>query len=453
MSRTRVPKPALQRMLAIALLALAACAAPPVVAPSPSPSAVAAPHGAWSPAALADLRAIAMAAPREGLPAPLRLVAALDAAMALPPGEPERASRTDGAADALAAHLASAFAQGGVAPSQADPEWRIPRSPPPDLAALRAAALGGAFSEALAALAPGDEEYAALRTALAAALAEAPGTADAGGRVREERIALLRASLERRRWLPRALPADRIEVRTPHFQLVRYEDGAVAARHAVIVGAPRTPTPSFAAAIEAVTLNPSWTPPASILHGELLPRFARDPGAAAREGYEALDAAGAAIADVDWRLRPFPYAVRQRPGPRNALGAIKFELPNPYAVYLHDTPTRALFAEPRRAFSHGCVRVAQPASLAAALLGGAWTAAALEQAAADGATRRLPLAETVPVYFLYLTAMRGADGAIVYADDLYGRDRALLAALDGGAEAIASAPRAESECAASPSPG
>lgn len=405
---------------------LSGCAARSVREPVESEPVIARPVGAWDDAAIADLRAAVMSVQDEGLAPETAALAQLDAARAR--RDASAAAAVDDAADALLVRLAAAFARGAVDPAVADPAWFIVRPPYPDLAAVHAASVERGPSAALRALLPDDDAYRALRDELVAVRGEEGGARDGFGRTREERIRRLRATMERRRWLPRALPARRIEVRIPHFELVFYHVAAQARRN-VIVGARRTPTPSFSAEIESITLNPTWTPPSSILVGELLPRFRRDPEAAAREGFEALDASGAIVEGVDWAARPFPYAVRQRPGAANALGRVRFDLPNPYAVFLHDTPQRGLFAREARALSHGCIRVADPVSLAAALLAD-WPLETLDEAIAAETTRVIPLAPATPVYVLYLTAAMNANGDIAYAEDIYGRDAALLEALD-----------------------
>jgi murein L,D-transpeptidase YcbB/YkuD len=222
-------------------------------------------------------------------------------------------------------------------------------------------------------------------------------------------------------------------VRIAEFKLNLIREGQPLVTHNIIVGRPRTPTHVFSAQIESVTLNPDWEPPNSIAYGELLPRFRRNPGAAAAEGFEAIDSAGQVIdaASVDWTARPFPYRIRQRPGPQNALGSVRFNLPNPFAIYLHDTPSRNLFDRADRALSHGCVRVKDPVLLGEELFNDpAWTAAELQSAIDTGVMQETPLTDPVPVFFLYLTATTDADGAIVYLDDVYHRDDAIVRALD-----------------------
>jgi L,D-transpeptidase YcbB len=416
------------RVLAFACM-LAACTAPPspVTPPSAAP-----PTAAWDAVALADLRMIAALTPAEGLPPETAAVTKLETLAT--DTDARAASERDRTADALFARLAERFAQGGADPAVADPAWRIARAGAPDLAALRVALAAGASpSTQLRALLPDEPEYDALRRELARVTAEPAGTPDANGLTREARIDRLRVNLERWRWLPRHLPARRIDVRVPRFELLVRREGAAPERHAVIVGARDMPTPSFAADIGAVTLNPTWTPPSKIVREELLPRFRRDPDAAAREGFDVLDAGGNIVPPgaVDWQARPFPYTLRQRPGPANALGRVRFDLPNPFAIYLHDTPSRGVFAQADRARSHGCIRVADPVGMAESLFDmPSWRRDAIERAIDAGDTQRVPLAASTPVYILYLTAVVDETGAVAYANDIYRRDARVLRALD-----------------------
>lgn len=416
----------------------------------PSGQVESSPSRAWSFSALADLRSAAEAAPLHGLPAQTRAsdeLARLETRAAI---DGEAARALDSAADALFERLALAHAMGHVSPEVADPDWAIQPPPPPDLVALRQAVAAGASPlTVLSELAPNAPEYAALMAELARVDAEPVGATDAAGLSREERIERLRANLERWRWLPRALPQRRVEALVPFFEL-RTRGMAASSAHRIIVGARRTQTPSFAAAIESITLNPTWTPPASIANGELLPRFRRDPAAAAREGFDVVDRAGAVVApgDVNWSARPFPFTLRQRPGPSNALGRLRFDLPNPYAVHLHDTPSRGLFERDERALSHGCIRVAEPVQLAARVLSDpAWDEAALNAAIEEGATTTIRLSEPVAVYVLYLTAAPDENGAVRYADDIYGRDTRLLRALEARPQRVQAARPTATECA------
>lgn len=410
-----------------ALLPLAACGGSRATSAAPEIAALPAP--AWNEAAVADLAEAARQAAREGLPseeATLNEIAALQNRGARDAGAVEMLDQT---AEALFRRLAVEFAHGATDPARVANDWHIPRAPAPDLEALSQARLAGAApSVQLAALKPQSEEYQALSTEYVRVLAEPANTEDANGRSRGDRLDSMRASLERWRWMPRDMPSERVEVRIPHFEAV-YRGVNGNETHAVIVGARRTPTPVFSVSIEAVTLNPTWTPPQSIVSNELLPRFRRNPGAAAAENFEVLDSSGRAVplSDVNWHARPFPYTLRQRAGAGNALGQLKFEMPNAYDVYLHDTSAPGLFERANRALSHGCIRVQDPAGLASAVLG--LDLASLQSEIDQGATQRLPLAAPLQVYVLYMTAV--ADGGVVrYADDLYHADGAVLTALD-----------------------
>lgn len=252
------------------------------------------------------------------------------------------------------------------------------------------------------------------------------------------RIATLRVNLERLRWVYRDLEAEFLAVNIASFQAALVRGGEVVWRSRVIVGRPYRQTPVFKAEIQYLVLNPSWTVPPTILARDVLPALRRDPDYLARKGLQLLGPGGESMdpATLDWaRLegRRFPGLVRQPPGPDNALGRIKFMFPNPYLVYLHDTPARALFDRTERTFSSGCIRLERPLELAALLLGGetGWDLAALQQAVEQGGTQRIDLPRPVPLMLLYLTAYPEADGRLVFPADVYQRDAALLEALDG----------------------
>jgi murein L,D-transpeptidase YcbB/YkuD len=138
---------------------------------------------------------------------------------------------------------------------------------------------------------------------------------------------------------------------------------------------------------------------------------------------------------VDWGARPFPYQIRQRPGPANALGALRFDLPNAFSVFLHDTPSRRLFARDQRALSHGCLRVQEPLALASAVLGVSQDV--LQSAIDSGEQQTMALASPVPVYVLYFTTAAAADGSVQYLDDIYERDGEILRALDASSTQLA----------------
>jgi murein L,D-transpeptidase YcbB/YkuD len=163
-----------------------------------------------------------------------------------------------------------------------------------------------------------------------------------------------------------------------------------------------------------VVINPYWNVPASIARREILPKVKEDPGYLARNNMEIVDG-----------------MVRQRPGPSNSLGAFKFMFPNPHSVYLHDTPARTLFERADRAFSHGCIRIKDPARLAELLLGGqGWPADRIAAALRTGRQTVVTLQAPVPVHITYATAfLDPADGLLHYRRDVYGRDARLVTAL------------------------
>jgi murein L,D-transpeptidase YcbB/YkuD len=229
----------------------------------------------------------------------------------------------------------------------------------------------------------------------------------------EERIAQLALNLERWRWLADDLGRRNVVVDLGGQELVATESGRTVLRMNVVVGTSRTPTPTMADEIAYLVVNPSWYVPASIVHGEIDPRLARDPGYLRRNGYERL-ANG---------------LLRQRPGPGNALGRLKFIFPNHHSVYLHDTPSRHLFERPSRAFSHGCVRIADPRGFADWLLADQPELGQIDRLLARGAEQRIDLAEKVPVYLLYWTASVGEDGEVRFHRDVYGQDAKLRGVL------------------------
>jgi len=251
----------------------------------------------------------------------------------------------------------------------------------------------------------------------------------------EVRIDQVRANLERGRWILRDLPASFIVVNVAGQRLYLVRGGSTAWETRVVVGRLATRTPTFVAALSEVVLNPTWTVPASIAP-EVVADARSDPAYLSRQGFQVLDAGGGAVdpAAVEAALAGegrFPYRFRQAPGRSNALGGVKLNFDNPYGVYLHDTPARSFFAREHRTFSHGCIRVEDPLRLAElALDDPAWDRKALEAAVAGGATRSLKPAYPWPILILYWTAAADYDGDLHLYRDVYGRDPALLAALD-----------------------
>jgi len=245
------------------------------------------------------------------------------------------------------------------------------------------------------------------------------------------------ANLERWRWLPRDAPDTYVRVNIAAFTLRVIENGATALAMDVIVGRPYRRTPVFAEAIKYMVLNPSWNVPYKIAVEDKLPLLKADAAAQARNGFEAKPQGSDVFVPVDaidWSgvtRRNFHFLLRQRPGPNNALGQMKFMMPNPYAIYLHDTPSRELFGRQERAFSSGCIRLERPRDLAQWLLSRARNplAGRVDELLATGETTTIYFDNPVPVWLVYFTAFLSDDGDIVFRRDIYERDKLLVAAL------------------------
>lgn len=257
-----------------------------------------------------------------------------------------------------------------------------------------------------------------------------------------DRVRKIELSLERLRWLPERVPPRVIIVNVPAFQLYAFENDSTLRQPAltmrVIVGRARGRygTPLLAATLRQVVFRPFWDVPLRIARHELVPQLRRDPGYALRDSFEIV-----ARGDDSRRYPVDPQALdrvaagslrlRQRPGPDNSLGLIKFVFPNPYSVYLHGTPAHELFARSRRDFSHGCIRAEDPVALAELVLAGqdTWNRAAIETATNGDRTLTVDVARPFAVYVLYFTAVVGPDAAISFYPDLYGNDAALARTL------------------------
>jgi murein L,D-transpeptidase YcbB/YkuD len=230
-----------------------------------------------------------------------------------------------------------------------------------------------------------------------------------------ERVRQIAVNMERWRWMPEDLGASYLIVNIAAFRLDVVEDGHSVLSMKTVVGKEYTRTPFFAARVAEVIVNPWWNVPDSIAEKELWPKQRLDPSYFAREHLIVRDG-----------------RIRQRPGEWNALGRLKFNMPNRYDVYLHDTPAKQLFARSFRAFSHGCIRLERPMELALYLLRDqpAWTQAAIESDIAAGTERTIRLTSPRPVYVLYWTAWVGDDGEMEFHRDHYERDGPLAAALE-----------------------
>ena len=256
------------------------------------------------------------------------------------------------------------------------------------------------------------------------------------------RVHQIELAMERLRWLPAPGSQPLVGINIPMFRLWAYDPARSAERPlgmGVVVGrALNTRTPVLSAEIRHLIFRPYWNVPRSIVRNELLPALARDPGYLARHDMEIVRGPGDDAEIVPQsseslsELRLGALRVRQRPGPKNSLGLVKFIFPNAADVYLHATPATELFGRARRDFSHGCVRVEDPIALAQWLLQdqAQWSRERITQAMAGTAPLRVELARPVPVVLFYMTAMSmPEDHALHFADDLYGHDARLTRAL------------------------
>ena len=262
--------------------------------------------------------------------------------------------------------------------------------------------------------------------------------AQAGGRSGARAVSvtnqkrLLELNLERWRWMPDDFGDRHIIVNVPQYHLYVRESGSTALGSRVIVGKIGDETPLFSAEMTHVVLSPYWNIPESIAEGETVPSIVRNPAFLAKNNIEVLRRSDGGVervdpASVNWNdpSETSELSLRQRPGPGNALGHIKFMLPNRHAVYLHDTPTDNLFDRTGRAFSHGCVRVAEPVALAKYVLADdpKWDEPAIEKAMHSGQEQSVKLKRPLPVHIVYFTAWADEAGNVSFLDDVYGRDR------------------------------
>ncbi len=253
----------------------------------------------------------------------------------------------------------------------------------------------------------------------------------------EQKIDQIRANLERMRWLLGDLEGDYLLVDIAAYKLFMVQDDVVTWSSPIQVGKPYRQTPVLTSRITYLEWNPGWIVPPTIVSEDIVPAIKRDPSYLTRHHMELFTYRGKPVdpASVDWKPypeKPLPYMIRQRPGPWNALGTVKFIFPNEHLVYLHDTPNKGLFGRSNRAFSSGCIRVARPYSLAKRLLGldEGTGDAQIRSILASGKTRRQYLPKGFPVALIYWTAKADADGSMLFAPDIYARDTVVLRALD-----------------------
>lgn len=256
------------------------------------------------------------------------------------------------------------------------------------------------------------------------------------------RVLQLELALERYRWLPRKFSNPPLFVNIPEFRLhsLRGQPAPLISMEVVVGRAYRTRTPVFAQDMRYIIFRPYWNVPRSILRHELIPKILRDREYLAANDFEVVDNYGHIVTDgyvsddILSGLRSGALWVRQKPGLTNALGLIKFMFPNRYNVYMHGTPATELFARARRDFSHGCVRVEDPVTLAAWVLRDqpGWDVDRIRATMGGDRTLQVNLIKPVPVLILYNTAIVQPDGEVRFFDDIYGYDASLAKELAGG---------------------
>lgn len=302
----------------------------------------------------------------------------------------------------------------GRTPMESRKQWFVV-DPDPDVMPTKQviadALASGDIAGVVAKLAPTHPDYAVLKQALA----DTPAA-------NKQRIAMIRANMDRWRWLARDLGSQYLLTNVPEFQLRLTANNKIVRTYKTIVGKPgRNATPQLAETVEGVIFNPTWTVPQSIVKGEGLgAKVLNNPAWARSHGYTATRGANGYISVV------------QQPGETNSLGLMKLDMPNPHAIFLHDTPSRHLFDSDNRALSHGCIRTerAQELAITMAILG---KGASKDEAVAistSGKYTRVPLQKTFPVYITYFTMGRDINGQLKTFSDIYGRDAPVLASFE-----------------------
>ncbi len=257
----------------------------------------------------------------------------------------------------------------------------------------------------------------------------------------EERVAQLTLSLERWRWLPHHFEDPPIIVNVPAFQLHAFKSSSdreadLISMDVVVGDSFDNKTPVFSGSMKYLVFSPYWDVPPSIARNELLPKARRDAGYLARGNYEVVSNGGTVLgtsASAVAAVSAGTARIRQKPGPTNSLGRVKFIFPNQFNVYLHDTPSQGAFDRARRDLSHGCIRLSEPARLAEFLLADQrWDAARVSEAMARTTPEQVDLTRPVPVYIVYATAAAREDGTTRFYDDIYKHDRTLTQLLAKG---------------------
>jgi murein L,D-transpeptidase YcbB/YkuD len=264
-----------------------------------------------------------------------------------------------------------------------------------------------------------------------------PGTIAELNAPLEDRIRQLRVNLDRGRVLLQDLPDEFVVANIAGFAVYFVRGQQIVWSARVQVGKPYRRTPIFRSEISYVVLNPTWTVPPGIIANDILPAAQRDPGSITRKGLRVLDASGQELNpdSIDWSRYKgghIPYTLRQDPGPSNALGRVKLMFPNPYLVYLHDTPSQTLFDRAERTFSSGCVRVERALELTELVLNDEerWNKDSIARVVASGQSQNVILRKPIPVLLAYWTAWVDPEGRMNFRRDVYGQDTKWANALD-----------------------
>jgi murein L,D-transpeptidase YcbB/YkuD len=309
----------------------------------------------------------------------------------------------------------------------------LPQAAPEPADVLTAVVGTQDVGKVLDAFSPQHEEYRKLK----ATLAELRGAAGAKKGDTSRQIETILANMERWRWYPRDLGSAHVIVNQPDFTLRVMHDGAQVWTTRIVIGKPSMPTPLLSETMKFITVNPTWHVPPSIVHNEYLPALAQDPTVLSRMGLRVSYSGGG-------------VSISQPPGPGNALGRIRFNFPNRFLVYQHDTPDKYYFAHEVRAYSHGCMRVQDPAKYAEVLLNivhpeQRWTAERITRMFGS-AEQNLQLQPTpVWVHLTYQTAFVDSAGKLQMRRDIYNLDSRTLAAMKSGRGGFESAPERRRE--------
>jgi L,D-transpeptidase YcbB len=250
------------------------------------------------------------------------------------------------------------------------------------------------------------------------------------------RVQQVRVNLERARWVLPGLTDDFVLVNLPAYKVYLIRGGKNVWEARTQIGKEARQTPTFRAKLNTVVFNPDWTVPPTILAEDVLDGMREGKNVLAEKKLTILDGENRPVdpSSIDWDSatpESFPYTLRQPPGEGNALGRVKFLFPNPYSIYLHDTPSRELFEADRRTFSSGCIRVEHALDLALMLLQDqGWTRAKIAEALETIETRGVTIEHPLPILIVYWTVSVGASGEIRYMNDIYGQDAPLLDAME-----------------------